>query len=498
MSDIEVVFPKHYLTVSSVVLLLGALVGTIVNIIVIVVVNRAWQHHRKPVYVLVLSGSICSLLQCFTLSPYDALLRLESFRNLITGTPLEYVFCKANLIPFVASILHPISNWTNVSITYNRFAMCRYPLDTYKRKFCRSRTFRWIRFTWAVPILYGLIVIGGTVLKGQLDENNGSSAMENTLVHDLNSSQLPDDLSMSTPAAIDSLHQVTNDENRKTGNVSSQALTPNAAMKNKTVTPVPRAGSFDPYIGNNENESFPGMNMMNAPVANDLNRPSAPMNPPAMFHNVPIQNQTAALGQQNIDYSKYESFTHENIIWNATSFGPGIVTQAPNVVIYTQNNSLNFGLNMSGTKDQLGHDNTSMTTEGFVLPSGSHKRCPFNPMGVIDSFIWNIIIMTFTFVSSIIPNVFSLFAMVYVLRRVSHVDNPTLINWTRGTLIFMGIRALLCLPMEIMLLLRLPIFGVSVPFLPFYFMRDLKFVLATVDPFIFGLRLPDFKDFLRF
>ncbi len=164
MDDIEVeqLFPEHYLTISSIVIALSALSGIIVNIIVIVVVRRAWRFHKKPVYVLILSGSVCGLLICLTLSPYEALMRLDSFRNLITDTPIGFLFCHVKWSGYLSVILNPISSWTNVSITYNRYAMCRYSVDVYQRKFCRSRTFRWVRFTWMVPILYGVIVIALT------------------------------------------------------------------------------------------------------------------------------------------------------------------------------------------------------------------------------------------------------------------------------------------------------------------------------------------------
>ncbi len=450
MDDIEELFPEYYLTISSILLSLSALVGIAVNIIVICVVNRAWKFHCKPVYVLVLSGSIASLLLCLTLFPYEALLRLASFRNVIADTPLRYVFCKANLTGFIGSIFIPISNWTNVSIAYNRYAMCRFSLDKYRQKFCRSRTMRWIKCTWIVPMIYGAIVITASVVKGQLNQKNGDPLEQGTFDNGINSTQSPL-ISILPPLPKDGVLKIMSNENAaQISHKSSQVMPHDFPIKNQTSTSFMPTDNSGPNFGDLE----------------------------------------------------FESFTDRNGLSNSlvTHFEHNIVTDAPNRSILLQDDLAFQWQNTTDSNDragQLGHDNTSMSSDLSVpIISGSQKTCPFNPMAVVDNTIWAILVMTFTFVSNIIPNLFALYAMVYVLRRVNYIDNATLIDWTKGTLLFLGIRAMLALPMEIMLLLRLPMFGVSVPFLPFYFMRDLKFLVSTADPFIFGLRLPDFKDFL--
>ena len=331
MDDIEdeQLFPKHYLTISSVIITLSSLIGIIVNIIVIVVVTRAWRFHKKPVYVLVISGSVCGLLICLTLSPYEALIRLVSFRNLIASTPIGFVFCNGNFSRYMMAILNPISSWTNVSITYNRYAMCRFDLETYRRKFCRYRTFRWVRNIWLVPIIYGTIVIALTYT-----------------------------------------------------NVYSQD---------------------EGKIGT----------LLEGGIVNSTKSPLGNLSMPMLEHSDDIQ-----------------------------------------------------------------------------------ETCTFGQLPSVKSIGAVIIVMAFTFLSNIIPNVFALFSMFYILRKVDVSDNETLVSWTKGTVTFLGIRAMLSLPSEIILLLRLPMFGISVPYFPYYLLRDLRLLLVTADPFIFGLRLPDFKALL--
>ena len=138
--------------------------------------------------------------------------------------------------------------------------------------------------------------------------------------------------------------------------------------------------------------------------------------------------------------------------------------------------------------------NKSFTTATVV-----HDMCPFNPMEAIKegkgSWVTFIMIYAFTLLANIIPNLYAIYAMIYVLRRVNSVDNATLVNWTKGTVILLGIRALPSLPLEITLMLR-PQFGLSVSIYHYFIMRDLKGILTFLDPFIFGLRLPDFKRFL--
>ncbi len=180
--ELGAILPPFYLQVSGAVLLLVAISGIIINIIVLVVVNRAYQVHQKPVYMLVLSSSVCSLMFCLILYPYEGLARLDTFRNLVGSTHLAHIFCQVNLSFYIGLVLFPIANWTNVSICYSRYAMCRFSLDIYLRKFSRSGTTNWVKCTWIVPIIFGAVLITAALLKDKDIQENETSLVEDIMV----------------------------------------------------------------------------------------------------------------------------------------------------------------------------------------------------------------------------------------------------------------------------------------------------------------------------
>ncbi len=492
MDDIEAkqLFPEHYLPISSVIFSLSALIGIIVNIVVIVVVKRAWSFNKKPVYVLIISGSVCGLLICLTVSPYEALMRLESFRNLIAGTPIGFLFCKDAFSGYVAAILNPISSWTNVSIAYNRYAMCRFNLDTYRRKFSRSRTFRWVRFTWMVPIIYGTIFIALTYSKtrySQSEQKNGTFLEGGPHMGNLNSTLLHVPLSVTENLSV--------------------TMSNLAAQFNSEINP----SQFWTY---NQTSPHPLSSTPSTPQQ-DFGDQKFEFSTDAGIldyskHAEHLLKSQTLSDQQNTTDSRIISGNLTSISGNMNSISGNQSSISGNLSSISGNVSSISG-NMSSISGNLSSisGNVSSISGNMSSISGNlsmailesrdepRETCTFGKLAGLEGTAAIIIVMAFTFISNIIPNLFALYSMFYVLRRVDAVDNSTLINWTKGTVMFLGIRALLSLPFEIMILLRLRVFGISIPYFPYFLMRDLKLLLVTADPFIFGLRLPDFKAFLQ-
>ncbi len=365
-------------------------------------------------------------------------MRLNSFRNLIAGSPIGFLlFCKANFLGYMPAILNPISSWTNVSIAYNRYAMCRFDLETYRRKFSRSRTFRWVRFTWMVPIIYGAIVIA--LMHRNFDvqdkEKTGRPLDAGSEVSTLYSTQSPLVPSLS---AMDNF------------NLTAQI---NSKINASTLR--------------TNNQTFP--------------------TPLSLSHLIPPQNSD----DQKFEFSEDAGISdyHSKHVEH-----PMVSQTLPGQPVSPLHGRWFDRQNTSQSGNSSGSVNRSMAV--VVNKDDRQEKCTFGQSPNLNGTVALIGVMAFTFVSNIIPNLYALYAMFYVLRTVHAVDNATLVSWTKGTVIFLGIRALLCLPVEIMILLRLPVFGIAIPHFPFYLLRDLKVLLMTADPFIFGLRLPDFKAFL--
>ncbi len=437
---VDASIPDIYLEISSVVLLLGTIIGILVNLIVLSVVYRAYHFHKKPVYMLVLSGSVCSLVFCLTLYPYEALGRIDSFRNLVSGTPLGYIFCQRKVNGYMISVLFPIANWTNVSICYNRYAMCRFGLDTYLRKFSRSGTLRWVRCTWTIPLLYGMVLIGVSLLKAEHDKNNRDSPVEGTM-------------------------------DRPKEHITERV---------PIITTLTSANGENAFLNLSNENAF--LNLSNENAFLNLSNENA-------FLNLSNENTLLNLFNENT----FLNASHGNTFFNLTNeislFKPSNGTGFPNS--FRETAFFNLPNKRNLTKNIVNQTLTPANRKTGTCPFNAH----FNIYHEETTWARSMLIFIFTFLANIIRHMFAIYAMVYVLRNVNSMDNPTLVNWTKGTVTFLGIRALLSLPIEITLMLR-PQFGISVPVFQYFLMRDLKGILYILDPFIFGLRLPDFRRFL--